>query len=199
MTVNSFDIQELSLSTGKWRVDLYYEGSFASTKTIVVNEDDFVIELSERGEKDSTLKVNLTHQKTKRTFIISGIQGSVFLYQRREDEMGQTVKIDGDELLLSLGVNFVLINLETLTLQWKLEPDVAEIFEFYDLEDDYLLRGEVGIHRIDKLGKVKWTFTGKDIWLNMEGRPEVEINESSIKLVDFGSNEYEIGFDGKSI
>ena len=33
----------------------------------------------------------------------------------------------------------------------------------------------------------------------MEGRPEVEITDSSIKLLDFNSDEYEIDFNGKEI
>ena len=196
---NSNDIQELTLSTDKWKVDLYYESWNSPTKTIEKNKSDFVIELSEKGECDSTLKFELTDEKTKRTCIVTGIQGGTFLHKKENDEKSQSVKIDNDNLILSLGLNFVSIDLVKLNLNWKLQPDMAEVFEFYDLENDYLLRGEVGIHRIDKSGLVKWTFSAADIWVNMEGRPEVEITENSIKLLDFNSDEYEIDFDGKEI
>ena len=196
---NSNDIQELALSTDKWEVDLYYESWNSPTKTIEKNNSDFVIELSEKGEWDSTLKFELTDQKTKRTCIVTGIQGVTFLHKKENDENSQSVKIDNDNLILSLGLNFASIDLVKLNLNWKLQPDMAEVFEFYDLENDYLLRGEVGIHRIDKSGLVKWTFSATDIWVNMEGRPEVEITENSIKLLDFNSDKYEIDFDGKEI
>ncbi len=199
MTKSSFDIQELTISTDKWKADLYYESWNSPTKTIEQNENDFVIELYEKGEWDSTLKFDLSDNKTKRTCIVTGIQGGTFLHEKSNDENGQSVKIDNDNLILSLGLNFVSIDLDKLNLNWKLEPDMAEVFEFYDLENDYLLRGEVGIHRIDKIGQVKWTFSATDIWVNMEGRSEVEITENSIKLIDFNSDEYEIDFDGKEI
>jgi len=195
----SRDIQELTLSTDKWKIDLYYESWHSEIKTIEKNESDFVIELSEKGEWDSTLKFELTNEKTKRNCIVTGIQGGTFLHKKENDENNQSVKIDNDNLILSLGINFISIDLNDLKLNWKLEPDMAEVFEFYDLENDYLLRGEVGIHRIDKRGQVKWTFSATDIWVNMEERPEVEITENSIKLLDFNSDEYEIGFDGKEI
>ena len=31
---------------------------------------------------------------------------------------------------------------------------MAEVFEFYDLDSDILLRGEIGIHRIDLNGNI---------------------------------------------
>lgn len=196
---NSNDIQELTLSTDKWKVNLYYENWHSETKTIEKNESDFVIELSEKGEWDSTLKFELKDEKAKRTCIVTGIQGSTYLQKSNTDANGQSVKIDNDNLILSLGMNFISIDLKDFKLNWKLEPDMAEVFEFYDLENDYLLRGEVGIHRIDKTGQVKWTFSATDIWVNMEGRSEVEITENSIKLLDFNSDQYEIDFDGKEI
>ncbi|MCT4614299.1 MAG: hypothetical protein N4A49_05435 [Marinifilaceae bacterium] len=196
---NSNHIQELTLSTDKWKVDLVYENWHSETKTLEAKEGDFVIELSEKGEWHSILKIDITDEKRKRTCILTGIQGSTYLQKSNTDENGKSVKIDSDNLTLSLGLNFVSIDLNKLNLNWKIEPNMAEVFEFYDLENDYLLRGEVGIHRIDKSGQVKWTFSAADIWVNMEGRAEVEITENSIKLLDFNSDEYEIDFDGKEI
>ena len=195
----SNDIQELTLSTDKWKVDLYYESWHSESKTIEKTESDFVIQLSEKGEWDSTIKIELADEITTRTCILTGIQGGTILHKKGNDENGQSVKIDNDNLILSLGLNFVSIDLNNLKLNWKLQPDMAEVFEFYDLGNDYLLRGEVGIHRITKTGQVKWTYSATDIWVNMEGRPEVEIAENSIKLLDFNSDEYEIDFYGKEI
>lgn len=196
---NSNDIQKLTLSTDKWKVDLVYENWHSESKTIEITDGDLVIEFSDKREWNSTLKIDLTNEKVKRTCIVTGIQGSTFLQKSNANGKGQSVKIDSDNLILSLGLSLVSIDLRELKLNWKIEPDMAEVFEFYDLENDYLLRGEVGIHRIDKTGQIKWTFSARDIWVNMEGRPEVELTENSIKLLDFNSIEYEIDFDGKEI
>jgi len=199
MTNTSFNIQKLTISADKWKVDLYYEIWHPDTKTIQKNKTDSVIELSDKGEWDSYLRIDITDEKSKRTCNITGIQGSTYLHRSSDPKNGQSVKIDNDNLILSLGMNFISIDLNELKLNWKLEPDIAEVFEFYELENDYLLRGEVGIHRIDKIGQLKWTFSAIDIWVNMEGRPEIDITEKSIKLLDFNSDQYEIDFDGKEI
>lgn len=196
MTKNSYNIQELTISSNKWKVDLGYKGLNSLTKT---NVNDIVIELSKKGESGSVLKIDITDEKSKRTCIVTGIQGGVYLYKRECDNNSQSVKIENNNLILSLGLTFISIDLNEIVLNWKLEPDIAEVFEFYDLDNDYLLRGEVGIHRIDISGQVKWTFSATDIWVNMEGKAEVEIAKSSIKLLDFNSDHYEIDFNGKEI
>ncbi len=199
MPKTSFDIQALTISSGKWTVTLNYESWNSPVKTVNTDESDTAMELSEKGEWDSTLKVDVSDEHHKRTCIVTGIQGGTYLHEKEREAEGQSVKIDKDNLILSLGLHFISVDLNNISLNWKLEPDTAEVFEFYDLEHDYLLRGEVGIHRIDKTGNVKWTFSAADIWVNMEGRPEIEITENSIKLLDFNSDEYEIDFNGKEI
>ena len=43
---------------------------------------------------------------------------------------------------------------------------------------------------------MKWSFGGRDIWVNLEGKSEVNIEENKIRLFDFESNEYLLNFDG---
>ncbi|QNR24535.1 hypothetical protein [Croceimicrobium hydrocarbonivorans] len=196
---NFRDTQHLTLSSEKWKVDLVYESGYSAKKTIEAKEGDILIELSEHREWHSCLQISLEDGNSKHICIVTGIIGSTHLQKSSVDEKGHTVKIDYDNLVLSLGQHFISIDLNQLKLNWKLEPDLAEVFEFYDLDNDYLLRGELEIHRIDKAGNVKWSFSGADIWVNLEGRPEVEITENSIKLIDFKSDEYEIDFEGKEL
>lgn len=193
----SSDIQNLTISSDKWSVGLYYEDWSCPVKTI--KNSGLGISLSEATKWSSTLKITLTDNKLERNCILRGIEGSTYLYKNNNNQKGQSVKIDGDNLILSLGRDFISMDLNKLKLNWRLRPDMAEVFEFYDLENDYLLRGEVGIHRIDKSGRVKWTFSASDIWVNLEGKPEVNVTDKTIKLLDFNSNEYEIDFDGKEI
>lgn len=197
--MRSSDIQKLTLSNHKWKVDLLYESWGLEKKTIQQHKSDAVLEWSASGAYTATLKIDVSDKNSQRTIVVTGIKGGVYLFCADENINYQSVKIENDNLILSLGVDFISIDLNKLDLNWRLEPDMAEVFEFHDFENEYLLRGEVGIHRIDSSGHVKWTFTGKDIWVNMEGRPEVEITENSIKLLDFNSDEYEIDFNGKHL
>lgn len=93
----------------------------------------------------------------------------------------------------------VSIQTPTLEVNCSIEPNLNHIFEFYDLEGDILLRGEVQIHRIDLNGNIKWSYSGKDIWVDMDGKPEVTILESRIKLRDFNHDKYIIDFNGNTI
>lgn len=196
----SFDNQDLSIESEMWNVILKYESCFSETKEIKSTKSDIIIALSESGEYDSILKLNILDNSNKlQTCIISGIDGGSYLHKSDEKDNSQSVKIDGNNLILSLGFTFLSIDLSTLTLNWNIRPDMAEVFEFYDLQNDYLLRGELEIHRINKQGNLKWSFGGRDIWVNMEGKPEVQIEDNAIRLLDFDSNEYLIDFNGKTL
>ena len=43
-------------------------------------------------------------------------------------------------------------------------------FTIYKFKDDFIIHGELEIFRITKLGDIKWSFSGKDIWVNIEGK-----------------------------
>ncbi|OUR91198.1 hypothetical protein A9Q87_10970 [Flavobacteriales bacterium 34_180_T64] len=195
----SFDKQNLTINSGKWSVELDYENWHSDKKEIKPTQSDIIIELSEEGNWDSVLRLVISNEDMQKTCLIKGIQGSSYLHLADEKGNSQSVKIDDNNLIISLGFNFISLNLNQLTLNWNLKPDMAEVFEFYDFQNDYLLRGEVEIHRIDKKGQIKWSYGGRDIWVNMEGKPEVQIEENTIRLLDFDSNEYLIDFDGNTL
>jgi len=195
----SFDKQNLTINSGKWSVELDYENWHSDKKEIRPTQCDIIIALSEEGDFDSVLRLVISNEDMQKTCLIKGIQGSSYLHLADEKDNSQSVKIDDNNLILSLGFNFISLNLNQLTLNWNLKPDMAEVFEFYDFQNDYLLRGEVEIHRIDNKGQIKWSYGGRDIWVNMEGKPEVQIEENTIRLLDFDSNEYLIDFDGNTL
>ncbi|OOV21031.1 hypothetical protein BXU11_17100 [Flavobacterium sp. LM5] len=86
-----------------------------------------------------------------------------------------------------------------MELQWRREFDFATVFEFYKIENDFITRGELEIKRITRNGEIVWSFGGRDIWVNIEGKTELKIENDIIRLFDFESNEYLINFDGKLI
>jgi hypothetical protein len=129
--------------------------------------------------------------------LIVGIEDAFYLHQATLEDKSQSVKLSEEGLILSLGTALVCLSWPDFQLNWKFKPDFGPIFEFYELEDDILLRGELSIYRINMQGQVIWSFGGLDIWVNINGKREVTILEKSIKLIDFDSNEYIIDFDGK--
>ena len=197
MQIEDIFKQELSISNERWKVNLYYENEFYGNKSIQIINNPIRVN---NFEIDTLLKIvciDLSGNET--SYFLTGIDGG--LYLGLSDKIGDShfVKLEGDNLMMSLGFTFVSFNCKTGKIDWKLRPDEIELFEFYEIENDYLVRGEMSIHRITKNGEIKWSYGGRDIWVNVNGKKEVQINSDNIHLLDFEDNEYIIDFNGKTI
>jgi len=104
--------------------------------------------------------------------------------------------IEESVLYICSGNKLYYLNIPDLTLKWTGQVDHITNFSVQKLEDDLLVHGELEITRITKLGEIKWRFGGHDIWVNNNGFPEITVLHDRIKLVDYQSNFYAIGFDG---
>ncbi|RZJ55916.1 MAG: hypothetical protein EOO44_01480 [Flavobacterium sp.] len=91
------------------------------------------------------------------------------------------------------------LEIPTLELKWKKEIDNFTNFSIYKVEEDFIIHGELEIFRITKEGAIIWKYGGRDIWVNIEGKPEITIEENLIRLFDFESNEYVLDFDGNTL
>ena len=201
VTKDIFFEHETSISNDKWKVNLSYESSTAKSKKIELEKDIPIIEIVENGGFHSAIKIDIKNNKNlNSSCVLTGIDGAFILYPKTKDKNeSQSVFIKNDNLILSLGFTLISIDLNTLNTNWKIRPDCTEIFEFYEIENDILLRGEIGIHRIDFNGNIKWTFSARDIWVNMDGKEEVKIESNIIRLFDWESNEYLLDFNGEII
>lgn len=198
-TIN-FDTQKLNVGNYNWTVELWFESRYAENKVIEAKNYSKTIDLSDTGALGSLLAIKATNNRGEtKSCLITGIDGGSYLHVSDEKDKSQSVKLLSDELILSSGFTFFSFNIEKQEIKWKLRPDMAEVFEFYDLQDDYLLRGELEIHRIDRNGNIKWSYGGSDIWVNIDGKKEVSIENDKIILTDFDSNVYEIDFYGKKL
>ncbi len=195
-----FDHQFLTISNESYTVEISFEGGFCEQKTLGHLGSDKVIELNEPTQKTSVLYLKTVYpNQPKKTCTILGIDGGVYLHTANDKDNSYSVKLSDNCLILSLGFTFLCFDLIAQDIIWHIRPDHAEIFEFYDLQDDYLLRGEYAIHRIDKNGNVKWSYGGMDIWVNIDGKSEVIIESDKILLTDFYNNEYVINYEGKTM
>lgn len=198
-TIN-FDTQKLTVGNDNWTVELWFERRHLESKVIDARNYAKTIDLSNTGESGSRLAIKTTNNlgETKSCLII-GIDGGTYLHVADDKDKSQSVKLLNDHLILSSGYTFFSFNINKQEIEWKLRPDMAEVFEFYDLQDDYLLRGELEIHRIDRNGNVKWSYAGRDIWVNIDGKKEVIIENDKIILTDFEANVYVIDFNGQTL
>ncbi|OXB07870.1 hypothetical protein [Flavobacterium pectinovorum] len=107
--------------------------------------------------------------------------------------------IDNDKIWIRICNKIYCLEIPSLDLIWNKEFDTFTNLSIYQHENDILIHGELEIFRITKEGNIVWSFGGRDIWVNIEGIPEFTIEESTIRLFDFESNEYVIDFNGNQI
>jgi hypothetical protein len=187
--------QILNISNDKWNVEVSYSKINPENRKLEVEK---VIELQNEYKTNSIfISFQKNNSDTHKNVEINGLDGGIYLYKSTRKEKSQTVKLTENNLIMSLGFSLLSLNLDEAELEWIIRPDFNEIFGFLGLENDLLLRGESQIHRIDKNGNIKWSFSGRDIWVNLVGKNELDIEENKIRLFDFESNEYLLNFDGE--
>mgnify|MGYP003575076731 CR=1 FL=1 len=124
------------------------------------------------------------------------VHGTSFLYDLKDNSEGGTIAGFDDKLLISCGDSLMCYSVPALNPVWTFQPDQFDLFEFYSIEDDFLIRGETSVYRVDKAGNKVWDFSGKDIFVNMEGKNEVSINGDHILLTDINGDEYKLTYWG---
>jgi hypothetical protein len=195
-----FDNQSLTVLNAYYHVQLSFVRDNLGKQELRKIGFDHEIQITDSDDWTSILAIEISKRDLLfKRVLVTGIVGGCYLHIANDEDKGQSVKLDGRNLILSLGVTLISINLKSATVEWMISPDMAEIFEFYDLGNDILLRGELAIYRIDKSGQVKWSYGGRDIWVNIDGRNEVTIMNDKIVLIDFQSNEYWINYEGGTI
>ena len=76
-----------------------------------------------------------------------------------------TALIDDDSLIIRCCNKLFSLSLPNLETNWVTEPDWATCFSIHKYRDTYISHGETSIARIDKSGKILWSYGGADIAL----------------------------------
>lgn len=107
--------------------------------------------------------------------------------------------IEDNSILICCGFMIYSLNIPTLELNWKKQLDMATCFGIYEFDGDFIIHGELEISRVTKTGDVKWQFSGRDIFVTLDGKESFQIVGKTIKLIDFENYEYVIDENGKLI
>jgi len=145
-----------------------------------------------------------TCHKNSHTIIIkeSGIEiSSALIYQFHEMNgiYNDSFILEDDKIWIINYNEIYCLHIPSLELAWHKEFDSHVNIAIHKLKDDIIIHGESEIFRITKAGEIVWSFGGRDIWLNVEEEPEITIENNTIRLFDFVSNEYVLDFDGNQI
>lgn len=110
-----------------------------------------------------------------------------------------TVFIDEDNLIIRCCNKVFSLKLPGLETNWVTEADWATCFSLHKYQDTYISHGETSIVRIDKTGKILWSYSGADIFVCLEKGNPFEMFDTYIALTDFNGSTYKINYDGKTI
>ena len=105
----------------------------------------------------------------------------------------------GDAIFICCSDTVYALTIPHLELKWRKKLDSATCFEIYSFEGDLIVHGEISISRVTPEGEIKWEFSARDIFVNLNGHKEFEIIGGQIKLVDFENYEYILDANGEVI
>lgn len=107
--------------------------------------------------------------------------------------------LDKDQLIICCCDTIFCLTLPDVELKWKTQADRATCFQIFKHQDDYIIHGELQVAKLDRDGKIKWEFSGADIFVSIDNEGEFKIEDDGILLTDFAKTKYKIDFDGKLI
>jgi hypothetical protein len=110
-----------------------------------------------------------------------------------------TALIDEDNLIIRCCNKVFSLTLPDLETNWVTEADWATCFSLHKYQDTFISYGETSIARIDKTGKILWSYGGTDIFVCLYERTPFEMFETYIALTDFKGSTYKIDYDGNTI
>lgn len=124
--------------------------------------------------------------------IVSGLGGSTTIHSH-------SFVIKNEIIFICCASSIYALSLPLLDFKWRKECDTATCFEIYEYADDLIIHGECEISRITIKGDIRWQFSGSDIFVNLEGKDRLRIEEDLIIAYDFQGYEYMINGNGETV
>ena len=84
-------------------------------------------------------------------------------------------------------------------LSSKIIETFGSNFSIHHIETGYIIHGEIEIIKLTFDFEIEWTFSARDIFAILDGKPAFELCDNCVKLYDFENNYYEIDLNGKLI
>ena len=103
--------------------------------------------------------------------------------------------IEDNFIIICCGNTLFSISLPSFELNWTKEVDFATAFEIYKMNDDYIIRGELTITRIDKNGEIIWQKYGSDIFVTPDSSFYFKIIGNNICTISWDGREYKFDYN----
>lgn len=111
----------------------------------------------------------------------------------------QSFIFDDEKLMICIGTMVYCIRLPDLAKIWCYSFDHACIFSIHNIENDFVVHGELSISRFDKNGALKWTYSSNDIFVNLEDNVNFAVLNGRIKVRDWYGEIHLLDGNGRRI
>lgn len=107
--------------------------------------------------------------------------------------------ISDDNLLICCCNKVYSLHLPLLEINWVKKCDPATCFGIHQMDDCFIVHGELCITQIDRDGNEKWTFYARDIFVTQDGTEAFRMYADGIVLKDWEGYTYMLDKSGKQI
>lgn len=105
-----------------------------------------------------------------------------------------------DSLYICVSNKVFSLSLMNLQLNWCKEVDFATAFGIYNMNEDFIIHGELYITRINKKGEIIWQHSGSDIFVSASPKnyptDNFYIKDNLIFAQSWDERKYCISYDG---
>lgn len=191
------DNSKLKLTFENYEIELSNDKEFKLNSTDKNLKYDFAYQDEEALNyqcSQHAIKVFASGQLYK-SAIVCAIAGRTTIHS-------QTAVVDNNDIFICCANKVFSLSLPDLKLNWMTEVDMATCFGIYKADNGLFTHGEMTVKRLDYSGQIIWDTGLRDIIVNIEENREQDefvLHDTYISLMDFNSNKYQLGFDGKFI
>lgn len=154
---------------------------------------DNVIQLENYTRNDFVCAYNISVTSLMKDYMIT-------IIGRAYGNIYSCAILEENSLVVLIDDHLVKINIFSGQIEWGIK-----IFEFgtgvemYSFNNGYLVNSEVDIMYFNKDGQLRWTFSGRDIFVRPIDKSSIEILNNHILLTDFSGYKYQLDIHGMEI
>lgn len=178
---------QMKLKNDTFKVDI------VSVETNRLNLEDDGVFFREKAENQLSKShiITIDNGVAVNTIILVG---DMFLYDEYCAVLENSVlTVLQNDFLVQIDLNLCQV------IKYKPIEEFGGNFELHLTPVGYFVYGESAVATYDKELNQIWRFSGKDIFVALNGKPSFRMTVNTIQLYDFEDNYYELDFGGKLI
>jgi hypothetical protein len=186
-------IQNMEFQFQNYKLDIFVDDTYSFDSTDNKNHYDHIYPNENSIYQGASLAFVLKeNDRTIKSAVVKANSKIVTISK-------ESLVVKENKLWILVANEIFLFELSTFSFIKNKELDMGANFAIYNLVTDFLVHGEMEIFRITKELDVIWQFSGADMWVNLNGKKEVQIFDNNILLTDFNDANYTLDFDGNLI